>query len=48
VHELRERFQEQSHETLDAEPVLTIDGESVPSYVSPEQLFAEDYQDYQI
>ena len=48
VHELRERFQEHSHEALGAEPDLTIDGESVSSYVPPEMLFAEDYQDYQI
>jgi len=34
--------------TLGAEPDLTIDGESVSSYVPPEMLFAEDYQDYQI
>jgi len=48
VYELRERFQEHSHKALGAEPDLTIDGESVSSYVSPEQLFAEDYADYQI
>jgi len=48
VHELRERFQEHSHEALGAEPDLTIDGESLSSCLSPEQLFAEDYQDYQI
>src|SRR5271157_1809030 len=48
VHELREKFQEHSHEALGAEPDLTIDGESVFSYVATEMLFAEDYQDYQI
>ena len=48
VHELREKFQEHSHEALGTEPELTIDDETVSPYISPEQLFAEDYQDYQI
>jgi len=48
VHELREKFQEHSHEALGAEPELTIDEESVPTPLLPEQLFAEDYLDYQI
>ncbi|MGA2003745.1 MAG: serine O-acetyltransferase [Terriglobales bacterium] len=48
VHELRMKFQEHSHEALGAEPDLTIDGESVLPHLSPEQLFAEDYTDYQI
>ncbi len=48
VHELRERFQEHTHEALGAEPDLTIDEESATPRLSPEQLFAEDYQDYQI
>jgi len=48
VHELREKFQEHSHEALGAEPDLTIDEESVPKRISPEDLFAEDYLDYQI
>jgi serine O-acetyltransferase len=48
VHELREKFQEHSHEALGAEPDLTIDEELISPYLSPEQLFAADYQDYQI
>jgi len=48
VHELREKFQEHSHEALGAEPDLTIDGEPVAKRVQPKQLFAEDYMDYQI
>lgn len=48
VHELREKFQEHSHESLGAEPDLTIDDEAVPKRVQPKQLFADDYLDYQI
>lgn len=48
VHELREKFQEHTHETLGAEPDLTIDDESVPKRIAPKQLFADDYLDYQI
>ncbi len=48
VHELREKFQEHTHETLGAEPDLTLDDEQPTSNISPEQLFAEDYLDYQI
>lgn len=48
VHELRQKFQEHSHEALNAEPDLTIDGETPSPHILPEQLFAEDYQDYQI
>ena len=44
VHELREKFQEYSHEALDAEPDLTIDDESAVPHWLPEQLFADDYQ----
>ena len=48
VHELREKFQEHSHEALGAEPNLTIDeGGSTPT-ISPQDLFQDDYQDYQI
>ena len=48
VHELREKFQEHSHEALGAEPNLTIDeGGSTPN-ISPQELFQDDYQDYQI
>jgi len=48
VHELREKFQEHSHEALGAEPDLTIDDGLTSPYLSPEQLFAADYHDYQI
>ena len=48
VHELRAKFQEHSHEALGAEPDLTIDDGSNGNHISPEQLFAEDYIDYQI
>ena len=46
VHELREKFQEHSHETLGAEPDLTIDEEIQLSQnkIVPEELFIEDYQ----
>ncbi len=48
VHELREKFQEHSHEALGAEPNLTIDeGGSAPN-ISPQELFQDDYLDYQI
>ncbi len=44
VHELREKFQEHSHEALGAEPNLTIDeGGSTPN-ISPQELFQDDYQ----
>jgi serine O-acetyltransferase len=44
VHELRQRFQQHSHEALGAEPDLTIDeGTSGPN-ISPEELFQDDYQ----
>lgn len=48
VHELRENFQEHSHEALGAEPDLTIDEGLAVARVIPEQLFAADYLDYQI
>ena len=48
VHELREKFQEHSHEALGAEPDLTIDEGLTSPRLLPEQLFAADYQDYQI
>src|SRR5208282_1942024 len=46
VHELREKFQEHSHEALGAEPDLTIDEENQPSQhkAVPDELFLEDYQ----
>ncbi len=48
VHELREKFQEHTHETLGAEPDLSIDEESAKGRISPDQLFADDYLDFQI
>jgi serine O-acetyltransferase len=47
VHELRQKFQEHSHEALGAEPDIRIDEEST-SKISPDELFADDYMDYQI
>jgi serine O-acetyltransferase len=44
VHELREKFQEHSHEALGAEPDISIDEESAPARISPQELFPEDYQ----
>ncbi len=44
VHELREKFQEHSHEALGAEPNLTIDEESSTPNISPQGLFQDDYQ----
>jgi serine O-acetyltransferase len=48
MHELREKFQEHSHEALGAEPNLTIDDGTSPPNISPQDLFQDDYQDYQI
>jgi serine O-acetyltransferase len=43
VHELREKFQEHSHEALGAEPDMSIDEESA-ARVPPQDLFPDDYQ----
>jgi serine O-acetyltransferase len=48
VHELRERFQQHTHEVLGAEPCLAIDEETSTPNISPQELFQDDYQDYQI
>jgi serine O-acetyltransferase len=51
VHELREKFQEHSHETLSAEADLSIDEETeVPSKkkLTPAEVFGDDYYDFQI
>lgn len=48
VHELREKFQEHTHEALGAEPDLSIDEETESGQVSVEQMLSEDYLDYQI
>jgi len=43
LHELRQKFQEHSHEALGAEPNLQIDEENAAN-ISPADLFVEDYQ----
>jgi serine O-acetyltransferase len=48
VHELREKFQHHSHVSLGAEPNLTIDDGGSPPNLSPQELFQDDYPDYQI
>jgi serine O-acetyltransferase len=44
VHELREKFQQHSHEALGAEPNLAIDEGGSPQNISPQNLFHDDYQ----
>lgn len=44
VHELRERFQQHSHEALGAEPDLSIDEGTSAAKISPQELFQDDYQ----
>jgi len=44
VHELRERFQQHTHEMLGAEPCLAIDEETSSPNISPQELFQDDYQ----
>src|SRR5271169_6656214 len=44
VHELREKFQQHSHETLGAEPNLKMDEETSTPNISPQELFQDDYQ----
>jgi serine O-acetyltransferase len=44
VHELREKFQKHSRETMGAEPDLSIDEGQDSNQIVPEELFAEDYQ----
>src|SRR6267154_456463 len=48
VHELREKFQQHSHETLGAEPTLALDEETSTPNISPQELFQDDYLDFQI
>ncbi|MGA2643098.1 MAG: serine O-acetyltransferase [Candidatus Sulfotelmatobacter sp.] len=48
LHELRTRFQKHTHEVLGEEPNLAIDEETTVKNISPEELFQDDYQDYQI
>ena len=44
LHELREKFQQHSHEALGAEPNLSIDEERSTPNISPQELFQDDYQ----
>jgi serine O-acetyltransferase len=44
LHELRERFQQHTHEGLGAEPNLAIDEETPAKNISPQELFQDDYQ----
>ena len=44
VHEIREKLQEHTHESMGAEPDLSIDEETKPARTLPEELFFEDYQ----
>jgi serine O-acetyltransferase len=44
VHELRERFQQHTHEGLGAEPSFAIDEGTPATNISPEELFQDDYQ----
>src|SRR6202050_4029894 len=44
VHELREKFQQHSHDALGAEPNLTIDEGTTTQKISPEELFQDDSQ----
>jgi serine O-acetyltransferase len=44
LHELREKFQQHSHEALGAEPNLTIDEATPTPNISPQELFQDDYQ----
>ena len=48
VHELREKFQQHSHEALGAEPDVAIDERTNTPNISPQELFQDDYLDYQI
>src|SRR5271156_6353521 len=44
VHELREKFQQHSHQALGAEPDLAIDEPTTTPNISPQELFQDDYQ----
>jgi serine O-acetyltransferase len=48
IQDLREKFQQHKHATLGAEPDITIDDGSSTPPVSPQELFQDDYLDYQI
>jgi serine O-acetyltransferase len=44
LHELREKFQQHSHNALGAEPDPRIDEGTTAPNISPQELFQEDYQ----
>jgi serine O-acetyltransferase len=44
LHELREKFQQHSHQALGAEPDVTIDEGTPTPNISPQDLFQDDYQ----
>jgi serine O-acetyltransferase len=44
VHELREKFQQHSHQALGAEPDVRIDEGTPTPNISPQDLFQDDYQ----
>jgi serine O-acetyltransferase len=48
VQELREKFQRHTHEAVGAEPHASMDEEPSPQNIAPQELFQDDYQDYQI
>jgi serine O-acetyltransferase len=48
LHELREKFQQHSHQALGAEPDVKIDDTPSTPNISPQELFQDDYLDFQI
>jgi serine O-acetyltransferase len=48
LQELREKFQQHSHNALGAEPDLSLDDEKATANISPQELFQDDYLDFQI
>jgi len=44
LHELRDQFQQHTHEALGAEPIAKIEEAASTPNISPEELFQEDYQ----
>jgi serine O-acetyltransferase len=44
LHDLREKFQQHSHQALGAEPDVTIDEGTPAPNISPQDLFQDDYQ----
>jgi serine O-acetyltransferase len=48
LQDLREKFQQHSHNALGAEPDLSLDDEKATANISPQELFQDDYLDFQI